>query len=147
VLLLLRVGCEARWLRAQEVPLRVEPRQWPRPPHGPLLRVVPSIEERRVTGLGEERPEPRPLQLVLRSSIALTAPVLPAETSSHLLCFCDCGSGDGQEDIDPGCLAAVRAGDSLPATTIRSRRRSVRLDGGVPNEKGKDRRNQAASPR
>jgi hypothetical protein len=54
VLLLLRVGCEARWLRAQEVPLRMEPHQRPRPPHGPLLRVVPSIEERCVIGLGEE---------------------------------------------------------------------------------------------
>ncbi|CAN6361042.1 unnamed protein product, partial [Urochloa humidicola] len=39
--------------RAQELPLPVEPRQRPRPPHRPLLRAVPSIEERLVAGLGE----------------------------------------------------------------------------------------------
>jgi hypothetical protein len=40
--------------RTQEVPMHVEPRQRPEPPHKRLLRTVPSIEEGRiVAGLGK----------------------------------------------------------------------------------------------
>jgi hypothetical protein len=63
----------------------VESRQRPRPPHGPLLRVVLYIEERRVTGLRHlaRTPPPRCPRPSWRCGSSACSPSCPTHSLAH----------------------------------------------------------------